>query len=413
MRKLLAALLVLLCALPVAAGQDYWTVMLDNQPLAGELPPIPVDSHTLLVSARSLSQALKASYELDPASGQIRITRNGSVVEMSENQPQAKANGRWVTMPVAARRESGTMMIPVPFVAELLGYRAMLDAGAKTLSLTSDHSTASASPPLVDPAASSRSAAGSAPLPSALPWLASGSLPPGTFPAGQMPVTPVPQMPAGQGMQLPAMTSQPIPQLPPGSGSQFPTIGPSGATGYTLPASSGVQLPPGAYQTDMRVAPGERQKAPATLESPWMDNSVNSAGKMDILETDPIAEPEDPKETRPDPAITGLTLERRYDQFVNAYVVRYRVTNLGAQPIDKPMLVRLLVGGRGALQIMQDIRVDRLAPSQSLTFEWSGDARSHPALYDVVVRAQAKVVLDDQAADGAAGNNARTVRLSY
>lgn len=412
MKRLIAVLLMLCAALPGFGVSQYWTITLDNQPLAAELPPIPAGNDALLVTARSMCQALRATYDYDATSGRIRVTRNGTVVEMAENLPQATVNGRVVHMPVAPRKEAGAMMVPVPFLSDLLGCRADMNASTRTLALTSN-ATAAASTATQASAAQGEDTQNRKAVPSAIPWLATGQLPPNT---GFSQTGNIPQMPTVMVQPVPVNATQAMQQIPSirGSGATLPTID---STGVTLPASSGVQLPPNAYgPPDMRVAAGERRTAPTTYDNPYVDNSVNAAGKMDYLPssaTDAIGEPYENKDPHPDPAITGLTVERRYDQFVDCYVVRYRVTNLGPVATDRPMLVRLMVGGRGQMQIMQDVKVDRLDPNQSLNFEWAGDARMYPSLYDIAVRAQAKVVLDDQATDGNKGNNARTVRLSY
>jgi hypothetical protein len=414
MKRMLVILLLVTLVAPAgpAGATDYWTLVLDNQPVAAELPPVPVGPDALLVTARSLCQALRATCDVDP-SGRIRVTRNATVIEMTENLAEARVNGQTVRMPAAPRHESGALMLPVPFVAELLGCRAEWNRSALTLSLTSNATAAGSTAPSAV-AGDASTTQGRKTVPSALPWLASGQLPPnGGFPQNasipQMPTVSTQAVPLAGVSALPAIGSQPMPTLPPDGGPQLPTIG------YTLPASSGVALPATAYEPDMRVSSGERTVS-SEIQNPWLDNSVNVAGKMDFLpsdDRDAIGEPYDPEEPRPDPAITGLTVERRYDQFVNAYVIRYRVTNLGSLATDKPMLVRLLVGGRGRLQIVQDVKVDRLTPHQSLSFEWSGDAHAVSGLYDMVVRAQARVMLDDGALDSNKDNNSRSVRLAY
>lgn len=412
MKRLIALLVVLLGALP-AFGASYWTLNLDDQPLPAEMPPIAVGQNTLLVSARSLCQALRATYDQDAASGRIRISRSGTVVELQEGVAQARVNGREVRMPVAAKRESGLMMLPVPFIAEVLGYRASVDASAMVMTLSSSGAGATfaaapdaggeAPPPSLTGAPPSQSA-----LPSALPWLANGQLPTATplqAPTALPPVSAaVPAMTATPAMTASAqMTSMPSVE----TGQRMTT---GGSAGY-------VQLPGDVYQASYRVDPGTRARteALATFSTPYdYREDVTTTGSMDYVPVEKALEVNGEVETpSPDPAVSGLTLERRYDQFVTAYTVRYRITNIGTLPTDRPLMLRLLIGGRGALQIMQDIKIERLDSMQSLSFEWSGDARSYPALHDMVVRAQAKVMLDDSAIDRNTSNNVRSVRMRY
>lgn len=478
MKRLVVLLVVLFGALP-AFGASYWTLDLDGQPVPAEMPPVPVGEGAFLVSARSLCQALKATYDYDGANGQIRISRSGTVVELAEGAPTARINGREVRMPVPARRESGIMTLPVPFISQVLGFRSQVNAQNMTVSLTSGATpsvpaqAASSAPPaqgapsqttaesitgLVSPA---NATAAQKSMPSALPWLATGSIPGGSpFPAqpamGSAPVATVPTLPyttaaspytgattpaspyttagaADAGNVQPpspyatatspytAAAQPPSPYatatsttpyasatMPAIESGQRPTAGTS--AGY-------VQLPSDAYQTSYRVDPGTRARSTGSTFVPYnISNEVTTKGGMDFVpaETDVVAMAQNADdEPKPDPAITGLTLERRYDQFVTSYTVRYRITNLGQLPTDRPLMLRLLVGGKGDLQIMQDIKIDRLDSLQSLSFEWFGDARSYPALHDLAVRAQAKVMLDDTAIDRNTQNNARSIRLSY
>lgn len=489
MKRFLVLLVFLLGALP-ALGASYWTLNLDDQPVPAEMPPVPVGDGAFLVSARSLCQALKATYDYDGANGQIRISRSGTVVELTEGAPTARINGREVRMPVPARRESGIMTIPVPFIAQVLGFRSQVNAQTMTVSLTSG-GTPSVSPPVASSAQPTQGAtsqttaesitglvspanasAAQKSMPSALPWLASGGIPGAApFPASVgLPTAAVPVLPStGATMTSPgavptlpyttsaspytSATTPPSPYTTAGAAdagavqppspyatatspyttaAQPPSPYATSATPYAtanMPAvesgqrpSSGttagyVQLPSDAYQTNYRVDPGTRARSTGSTFVPYnMSNEVTTKGGMDFVpaEADVIAMAQNAEqEPRPDPAITGLTLERRYDQFVTSYTVRYRITNLGQLPTDRPLMLRLLVGGKGDLQIMQDIKIDRLDSLQSLSFEWFGDARSFPALHDLAVRAQAKVMLDDQALDRNTQNNARSIRLSY
>lgn len=477
MKRLIVLLVVLLGALP-AFGASYWTLDLDGQLVPAEMPPVPVGEGTFLVSARSLCQAMKATYDYNGANGQIRISRSGTVVELAEGAPTARINGREVRMPVPARRESGIVTIPVPFISQALGFRSQVNAQTMTVSLTGGTPSvpgqvASSTPPAQDVASQTtaeritglvspaNASAAQKAMPSALPWLAAGGIPgasPFPGPAGpqSLPAATVPALPlTTYASPYAAATTPPSPYSAAGaagtSAMQPPSPYATAMSPYTsaaqplssyatntlsMPyatppalavesaqrpaagASTGfVQLPGDAYQTNYRVDPGTRARSTGATFVPYnVSAEVTTQGSMDFVpaETDVIAMAQNvDEEPKPDPAITGLTIERRYDQFVTSYTVRYRVSNLGQLPTDRPLTLRLLVGGKGNLQIMQDIKIDRLESLQSLSFDWFGDARSYPALHDLAVRAQAKVILDEQAIDRLPGNNARSVRMSY
>lgn len=386
-RALFFLMMLLLWSAPVF-GATYWTLVLDNEPVAAELPPVPVGNNALLVSAPALCHALKAKYEYDAPSGRIRVSSDTTVIDMNESVAQALVNGTPVPMPVAARRESGVLMLPVPFVAQQLGCTAQWNAESKTLTLISrtampQQSAASYSVPTPPPQGP--------PLVSVMPYLVNGNLPPST--SMQMPATP------------------PISGYPPAYGMQLP---------QSPVGTNGVSLPQNAIYPSMQVPPNEQHINPPVPQAPFNTDFISKAGSMDFIpaERDPVLDLEDDrdiKEPQPDPAVTGLIIQRRYDAFVDAYIVRYRVTNLGTAPTDRPMLVRLLVGGGGlsALHVVADYPVNRLDPNQSLEFEWTGDAHSYPMLYDLTVKAQARIVLDQNAKDLDTRNNVRNVHISY
>lgn len=426
MKRLFLGLAILLMCAPALAAPQFWTLSVDNQMVPAEMPPLAVGEGTLLVSARSLFQALKATYDQDPVNGRIKVSRSGAVLEMQEGLAQATINGREVRMPIAPRRESGVLMVPVPFVAELFGYRSSIDAQGLSMTLTTGGTSPASPPPArgiagVSPVApvESRGAA-----PSALAWLAGGNLPSSvgapppvglTMPASaamppSMTVSPVLAAQAGSAVMT-ASSTVPPPSMTLG-GAPMASVG---TVSGTAPAGY-VQMPAGAYQTDYRVAPGARKPVVKEPENPFPDDSgVTVNGVMDFLpnELDLVAETAESDAQVPDPAVTGLTLERRYDQFVTAYTVRYRVSNLSLFPTDRPLMVVLMVGGSGSLQQVQDVKIDRLGTLQSFSFEWTGDARSYTFLNDMGIRVQARISLAEGAADAKADNNTRTVRISF
>lgn len=483
----MACLVLVLWATPVAAQSGLaspappagapattggWTVTLDDQPLAAERPPIPASIDTLLVSARSVFQALGAQLQVDP-SGRIQVTRSGLTLVMHEGQTTAELNGNRTKVPVAPRREGGTLMVPLPFVAQALGYGARWDYQARALAMKTMSSGGSPPPAAT---ASVRAAAYPSTLGAALPTLQNPTG--GTFPPTTASVPPVttgstpssfPGMPPGMAIGYPGATPASVgyPTAAPPSPSAYPGSSvPSGYPSGTIPMEAGMPatmtIPPATTPPQMATTTQSfpsSEPAPATpalpsmqmgpisppggAEALWKDNNTynptrntsgmanppmpaNSsiAGTMDPVVPsapdgwfDPSAiERNDGPDNRPDASLTGLTLERLFVSMFSTYRVRYRLGNVGKGPVESPVIIRLFVGSErmgGGMQAVQDVKVDRLNPGEFRDFEWIGDSVKHPFLNNMVIRAKAVLIQQDDTPDGSSSNNSRSVVISY
>lgn len=390
MKRILAALLlcVSLCA-AASAQTGYWTLLLDDQPVPAELPPVQVAPEVLLVAGRSLAHRMSAEFAYDATQGTITISNKSTRVDMKEGDTGASVNGKRFVMPAAPRREAGTMLVPVPFVPQALGATVTWNHNARmAIIVSSGHHAPGTAPPVAAPSVPTLATQPQEPAPAqttTAPPPGGGTLVPAKSGIGQdgMPV----------GLAGPFSAPPVFATPPPGGGTQTaPSTttpwGPSPTT-PSLPNVTGVDM-------------GVRTVA--------VSGSMDSA---DSLKVTPTTSTDDV--TRPDPAITGILIERRFDSLFTTYSVRYRVTNLGAAALRRVALVRLLVGSDkfNGMQIVQDIKLDSLEPGQSLDFEWTGDARSHPCLYGLTVKAEAQVLLSEGAADGSSSNNKRSTKISH
>jgi len=379
-RLAIAAMLFLLTLAPVMpqAG-GFWTVMLDDQPVPAELPPVEAGKNLLLVSARSLCHRMNADYQYDTNTGQIIISNAGARVKMKEGSTQASVGDRGVTLAVAPRKENGAMLVPFPFVAEALGARVTFNDSARLAVITSSAASQTAAVP----------------------------------PAQAPPVSGAPSQAIG-----PQQASYEIQ-----SHQQNPVLSTHGTSGgaMVIPGKSGLGqmgnmgafsspwMMPADYtltRTDNRGSSAvNADKDPQS----WMQ--VVHGGSMDELGASTG------KVSGPDPALTGLLIERRFESLFSSYAIRYRVTNIGSTAVRRRMMVRLLVGGNGGgpggMMIVGDHTLEALDPGQSMDYEWMGNSRSMPFLNGTTVRAEARIMLGDGEYDSTSSNNTRKASLSH
>lgn len=114
-----------------------------NQPqavVAGEaytldVPPRVWQGTTMLPLRFVGENILAAQVHWDQSTGTITMSKDGTSVQLTLNQPQVFVNGRPVTLAVPPFTEKDRTLVPLRFLAETFGYEVHYDAGEKSILL--------------------------------------------------------------------------------------------------------------------------------------------------------------------------------------------------------------------------------------------------------------------------------------
>ena len=112
------------------------TADVDGKPV--DMPAAPyIRRDRLLVPVRAVSDALGCTVTWDATSGTATLTSEEGVLALTTHSPVLQVNGKPVEMDTAPEIVgSGTMMIPVRYIAEALHCKVTWDAPARTATIT-------------------------------------------------------------------------------------------------------------------------------------------------------------------------------------------------------------------------------------------------------------------------------------
>lgn len=112
------------------------TADVDGKPV--DMPAAPyIRLDRLLVPVRAVADALGCTVTWDADSGTARLTSEEGVLALTAHSPVMQVNGKPVEMDAAPEIVgSGTMMIPVRYIAEALHCKVTWDAPARTATIT-------------------------------------------------------------------------------------------------------------------------------------------------------------------------------------------------------------------------------------------------------------------------------------
>lgn len=112
------------------------TADMDGKPV--DMPAAPyIRRDRLLVPVRAVSDALGCTVTWDATSGTATLTSEEGVLALTTHSPVMQVNGKPVGMDAAPEIVgSGTMMIPVRYIAEALHCKVAWDAPARTATIT-------------------------------------------------------------------------------------------------------------------------------------------------------------------------------------------------------------------------------------------------------------------------------------
>src|SRR5690606_23858210 len=109
----------------VVAGETYTL----------DVPPRVWQGTTMLPLRFVGENILAAQVHWDQSTGTITMSKDGTSVQLTLNQPQVFVNGRPVTLAVPPFTEKDRTLVPLRFLAETFGYEVHYDAGEKSILL--------------------------------------------------------------------------------------------------------------------------------------------------------------------------------------------------------------------------------------------------------------------------------------
>lgn len=119
---------------PNASSPGGIKVLLNNQPLSFDQPPVIVNDRTM-VPLRAIFQALGAEVNWDGATQTVTATRGDTVIILVIGSPTAFKDGETVTLSQPALLLGGRTMVPLRFVSEALGAEVNWDGATQTVTI--------------------------------------------------------------------------------------------------------------------------------------------------------------------------------------------------------------------------------------------------------------------------------------
>lgn len=138
---LLVFLLALLLVSPhqaAAAGVpvivDDVTIQVEGQALIQQVPPVNLDGR-LFIGVRALSEAVGGTIEWNPTTRQVTLIRRSDVLVLTIDQKIALLNGEPVAMEHAPMIYQDRTVVPLRFIAEVLGGTVTWDDPSRTANI--------------------------------------------------------------------------------------------------------------------------------------------------------------------------------------------------------------------------------------------------------------------------------------
>ncbi|MGE5405701.1 MAG: copper amine oxidase N-terminal domain-containing protein [Candidatus Saccharibacteria bacterium] len=103
----------------VKLGEQGLKVWCNGSQLNLDVNPLIKQGRTL-VPIGQIAQALGATVAWDPVTQQVRIAKDGDVIELKPGQITATVNGQPVQLSIPAEIDNGRLMVPLRFIAQAL-----------------------------------------------------------------------------------------------------------------------------------------------------------------------------------------------------------------------------------------------------------------------------------------------------
>jgi len=116
--------------------EDWITVVVNDDYMIFEQPPIIVDGNTL-VPMRAIFEKLGAKVVWNADNKSVTATKGPTAVWLQIDNSAAKIQNQDQTLEVAPRMVNGNTMVPLRFVSEALGARVQWDETKKTVTIAS------------------------------------------------------------------------------------------------------------------------------------------------------------------------------------------------------------------------------------------------------------------------------------
>ena len=146
MKKLISVLLTIIMAVSATAipaiANDNITVKLDGKEVAFDVAPQLVNERTM-VPVRAIFEALGATVEWDQQTNTVTSSKDGTVIQLTINNPIMKVNGREVVLDTAACIIGERTLVPVRAISESFNLNVDWDGTAKTVIINSTAPTPS------------------------------------------------------------------------------------------------------------------------------------------------------------------------------------------------------------------------------------------------------------------------------
>lgn len=110
-------------------------VMINNQPLITDTPPMIIDGRTM-VPVAAIFRALDAQVSWDPTTRTVTGTKNGKVIKLQIDNNTAWIDGQPVQLDVPATIVNNRTMVPAAFISMSLGMNVNWDPNTSTVSIT-------------------------------------------------------------------------------------------------------------------------------------------------------------------------------------------------------------------------------------------------------------------------------------
>ena len=118
-------------------ASDEIRILLNDQPLVSDVPPIILNSRTL-VPIRAISEALGATVTWEPASQTITLRTEGKLIALRIGDSRAIRNGQTIKLDLPAQIIDNRTMVPLRFVSESLNTQVSWDSTTRTIRIVSE-----------------------------------------------------------------------------------------------------------------------------------------------------------------------------------------------------------------------------------------------------------------------------------
>ena len=134
---LLMLLLAFMIVTPTSAASEGVSIVINDQSIQFDCEPVIIDG-SLYAPVRQMSYAYGASVNYYPKTKTVMISYRGSSWGFVPGSTGVYANGRFSDSNVQAINQDGTVMVPVRFLSEVLGFRVTWQKETRTAILSNN-----------------------------------------------------------------------------------------------------------------------------------------------------------------------------------------------------------------------------------------------------------------------------------